>query len=164
MKEGLIGVNRMVFPQEEILDCQKLYEEDFYLWIQTTAKLLQEKRFNEVDLDNLIDEVEALGRSERKAIRSNLKVLLMHLLKYQYQSQKRSNSWLSTIKEHRQRLRDDLKDSPSLKPYLRDIFAAIYVDARLEAAAETGLSLETFPLECPFSPEQTLNPEFLPDL
>lgn len=153
----------MAVPQETILDYQKLYEEDFYLWIKTTAKLLQEKRFNEVDLENLIDEVETLGRSERKAIRSNLKVLLMHLLKHKYQPQKRSNSWLSTIKEHRQRLRDDLKDSPSLKPYLQDIFQEIYQQARELAELETNLPLETFPLESPFSPEQTLAPEYLPE-
>lgn len=154
----------MSVPQQITVNSTNLYEQDFYLWIQTTANLLKEKRFDELDLENLLEEIETMGRSERKAVRNNLKVLLMHLLKYQYQPEKRSNSWRYTIIEHRNRLKDNLQDSPSLKPYLRDIFTAIYEDARLEAAAETGLSLETFPLECPFSPEQTLNPEFLPDL
>ena len=149
---------------EKIFDNQsKLYQEDFYLWVQTTAKLLREKRFNEIDLENLVDEVETLGRAERKAIRSNLKVLLMHLLKYQYQPEKRSNSWNYTIIEHRNHLKSDLKDSPSLKPYLQEIFAEVYVDARVEAAAETNLPLKTFPQESPFTPEQTLNSEFYPE-
>jgi hypothetical protein len=139
-----------------------LYQEDFYLWVQTTAKLLREKRFNEIDLESLVDEVETLGRSERKAIRSNLKVLLMHLLKYQYQAEKPSKSWNYTIIEHRNRLKDDLKDSPSLKPYLQEVFAEVYQDARLEAAAETNLPLKTFPQESPFTPEETLNLEFFP--
>ncbi len=150
-------------PQKLTVDLANLYEKDFYLWIQITAKLLKEKHFNELDLKNLLEEIETMGRSERKAVKNNLRVLLMHLLKYQYQPEKRSNSWRYTIIEHRNRLKDYLQDSPSLKPYLREVFTEIYQDARLEAATETGLSLETFPPESPFSPEQTLNLEFLPN-
>jgi Domain of unknown function DUF29 len=112
---------------------------------------------------NLIEELEAMGRSEKSAIESNLRILLMHLLKYKYQSEKRTNSWLFTIREHRQRLRDDFKNSPSLKRYFLDIFPECYQDARELAADETGLSINTFPIESPFSQEDTLNPDYLPE-
>lgn len=141
----------------------EFYNKDFYSWVKITAKLLREKRFDEIDLDNLIDEVETLGRSERKAVKSNLKVLLMHLLKYKYQPEKRFKSWLVTIKEHRQRLQDDLKDSPSLKPYFQENFTETYQQARELAALETDLPLEIFPLESPFVPEQTLDYNYLPE-
>ena len=153
----------MTSTQKTELNYDEFYNEDFYSWVKITAKLLREKRFNEIDLDNLIDEVETLGRSERKAIKSNLKVLLMHLLKYQYQPEKRSKSWLVTIKEHRQRLQDDLKDSRSLKPYFQEIFTETYQQARELAALETDLPLEIFPLEFPFTPEQTLDYNYLPE-
>ena len=102
-------------------------------------------------------------RSEKKAIRSNLRILLMHLLKYKYQSEKRTNSWLFTIREHRKRLRDDFKNSPSLKRYFREVFEECYQDARELAADETGLTIDTFPVESPFSQEETLNPDYLPE-
>lgn len=76
-----------------------LYDQDFYLWIETTVKLLQENKFDQVDLLNLIEELECMGRSQKNALKSNLIIVLMHLLKYKYQPQKRSNSWLLTIFE-----------------------------------------------------------------
>jgi Domain of unknown function DUF29 len=155
-------VRKMTVTQAKNMNLAHLYEQDFFLWLQTTANLLKEKQFQEIDLENLIEEIESMGRGEKRAVKSNLKILLMHLLKYQYQSQLRSNSWRYTIIEHRNRLKDDLKDSPSLKPYLLEVFEDTYQDARKEASAETGLSLDTFPLESPFSIEETLNPDFLP--
>lgn len=139
-----------------------LYDRDFYLWLERTAMLLRKGEFSQLDMPNLIEEIEAMGRSEKDALESNLVVVLMHLLKYTYQPSMRSNSWKSSIREHRRRLKKALKNSPSLKPYLNEVFAEAYLDARDLAADETGLSLENFPLQSPFTIEQTLNPDYLP--
>ena len=140
-----------------------LYEQDFYLWIENTVNQLKTGQLLEVDLGNLIEEIESMGRSEKQALESDLIIVLLHLLKYKYQPDKRSNSWLSSIYEHRRRLRKALKSSPSLKPYYTEVFEECYQDARQEAALETGLTLEVFPVVCPFTPEATLDSEFLPN-
>jgi Domain of unknown function DUF29 len=140
-----------------------IYDRDYYLWIETTAKQLQERKFLEIDIDNLAEEIESIGRSEKCALKSNLVVVLMHLLKWQYQPSVRSNSWKSSIREHRRRLRDALQDSPSLKPYLIEVFGECYQDSREQAADETDLPLAIFPVISPFSPDQTLSPEYLPE-
>ncbi|CAD5964604.1 DUF29 domain-containing protein [Planktothrix agardhii 1029] len=139
-----------------------LYDRDFYLWLQTTINILKEGKFAEVDLENLLEELESMGRSDKNALKSNLKVLLMHLLKYKYQPEKLTNSWVYTIREHRQRLRDTFKTSPSLYRFFEDIFNESYQDARELAADETGLSINLFPTESPFTVEEVLNPDFLP--
>ncbi|MDZ8025193.1 MAG: DUF29 domain-containing protein [Nostoc sp. SerVER01] len=140
-----------------------LYEQDFYLWIQTTAELLKQKNFTQLDLENLIEEIETVGRSEKKALRSNLEVVLMHLLKYKYQTGKRSGSWRATIREHRKRLKEALEESPSLKPYFDEVFGQCYDDARLLAADETELDVAIFPEQSPFTAEQVLDRDFLPE-
>ena len=139
-----------------------LYDQDFYLWLQTNINLLKEGKFAEIDLENLLEELESMGRSDKNALKSNLKILLMHLLKYKYQNKKRTNSWNYTIIEHRQRLRDTFKTSPSLYRFFEDIFNESYQDARELAAGATGLSIQIFPLESPFTKEEVLNPDFLP--
>ena len=139
-----------------------LYDRDFYLWLQTTINILKEGKFAEVDLENLLEELESMGRSDKNALKSNLKVLLMHLLKYKYQPEKLTNSWVYTIREHRQRLRDTFKTSPSLYRFFEDIFNESYQDARELAADETGLSINLVPTESPFTVEEVLNPDFLP--
>ncbi|MFN6516634.1 MAG: DUF29 domain-containing protein [Nostoc sp. CreGUA01] len=149
-------------PQSSMTSGADLYERDFYLWIQTTTELLKQKNFTQLDLENLIEEIETMGRSEKKALRSNLEVVLMHLLKYQYQAEKRSGSWRATIREHRKRLKEALLESPSLKPYFDEVFGECYDHARLLAADETELPIATFPEQCPLTPEQVLDPDFLP--
>ncbi len=139
-----------------------LYDRDFMIWIETTVKLLKDKKFTELDLENLIEEIEDIGKSHKSAIRNNLIVVLLHLLKWQYQPEKRTNSWKFSIREHRRRIDDDFQDSPSLKRYYGEIFAKCYQNACKLAADETGLALETFPPESQFTPEQVLDPEFLP--
>lgn len=138
------------------------YEQDYALWLHTTCQLLRAGRLADLDIANLLEELDDMGRSEKRALTSNLIVVLMHLLKYAYQPGQRSNSWRFTIKEHRRRLQEALKNSPSLKPYLEQVFAECYQEARDLAATETGMSLATFPAESPFSPEQSLDREFLP--
>lgn len=139
-----------------------LYDEDFHLWLEKTASLLKERRFHELDLLNLIEEIETLGRSEKNALTNNLIIVLLHLLKYKYQPQKRSNSWLSSILEHRDRLQDILEDSPSLRNYIDEVWAKSYERARRRAAIETGLPTNVFPVESPFTPEQVLDIDWLP--
>lgn len=139
-----------------------LYEQDFYLWLQTNINLLKEGKFAEIDLENLLEELESMGRSDKNALKSNLRVLLMHLLKYKYQPDKRSNSWNYTIIEHRIRLEETFKTSPSLYRFFEDIFNESYQNARKLAAGETGLSIKIFPPESPFTVEEVLNPDFLP--
>ena len=141
-----------------------LYEQDYYLWLETTAKLLREGQLSALDAAHLLEEIEDMGRSERRAVYSNLKILLMHLLKYRYQPQKRSNSWISSIVEHQQRLKKAFKESPSLQPYYVEVFNECYQDARELAAAETGLAIEDFPVETLFTPQEILNSDYLSNL
>ncbi len=141
---------------------QTLYEQDYSQWLTITAKKLRQGKLAEIDLVNLIEEIEDMGRSERKAVRSNLRILLMHLLKYKYQPEKRTNIWLFTIVEHRKRLQQSFQDSPSLKPYFLEVFAESYQDAIDLAVAETGLLRNSFPNQSPFTPQETLNVDYLP--
>ena len=140
----------------------QLYQQDFYAWTVATAEMLKNKAWDKVDLTNLIEEVEAMGRSEKAALESNLVVVLMHLLKYLYQPERRSTSWINSIVEHRRRIDKALKNSPSLKPYIQEVFLECYQDARVDAAAETGLAEEIFPVEPPFSFAQAIDPKFQP--
>jgi hypothetical protein len=150
-------------PKTSEIKDNNLYERDYYRWLENTAQILKEGNLQNLDIPNLIEEIEDMGRSEKRAVKSNLIIVLMHLLKYQYQKEKRSNSWLFTIKEHRRRLREEFQTSPSLKKYSIEVLAECYQDARDLAATETGLSIDTFPVQSPFTPEQTLNPDYLPD-
>ncbi|MEN9226126.1 MAG: DUF29 domain-containing protein [Thermostichus sp. HHBFW_bins_43] len=140
-----------------------LYDQDYYLWSQKMAALLRNKHWDELDIDNIAEEIESLGRSERRALESNLTILLMHLLKWRYQPAKQTNSWRYTIREHRQRIEKEIKESPSLKPYLVEIVPEMYENARQLAADETGLGITVFPSECPFAIEDILNSDFLPN-
>ena len=140
-----------------------LYDQDFNLWLENTINSLRQGKLLEVDYENLIEELESMGRSEKNALKSNLRVLLMHLLKYKYQPEKRTNSWLFTITEHRQRIEDSLETSPSLKPFLNQILVKCYQGARRLAANETGLSINIFPQDCPFLLDNILDFNYLPN-
>jgi hypothetical protein len=144
---------------------ENLYHRDYYLWLETTAKVLTDGRWNELDVDNLIEEIESMERSEKRAIESNLVVLLLHLLTYLlkwrfYQPSMQTGSWKGSILEHRRRLQKDLKASPSLNNYLQEVFAECYEDARQQAAAETNLPIEAFPIASPFTPDEALNKNY----
>lgn len=139
-----------------------LYNQDYYLWLENTVKLLLNEKFSEININYLIEELEDMGRSEKRAVSSNLRILLMHLLKYKYQPKKRSNSWLFTIVEHRKRLKVLFKNSPSLKNYYYAVFSETYQDAKDLASAETSLSINNFPDSSPFTPEDVLNENYLP--
>ncbi|BAY79851.1 hypothetical protein NIES25_63390 (plasmid) [Nostoc linckia NIES-25] len=135
---------------------QNLYDKDFYLWTQTVVQQLKEEKFNEVDIPNLVEEIESMGRSEKRELKSRLIVLLMHLIKWQYQPEKRSESWRSTITEQRICIEGLLEDSPSLQPFIAEVFEDCYQKSRLKASDETGIKLNFFPQESPFTLEETL--------
>ncbi|WP_334852324.1 DUF29 domain-containing protein [Nostoc sp.] len=141
---------------------QTLYETDYLQWIETTVEKLQSQDYANVEWENLIEEIADMGRSERRSLKSNLIVILMHLLKWQFQPDKRSGSWEGSIIEHRRRVKEALDDSPSLKSYLEIVFAECYAQAVKQAKAETGISMESFPLNCPYQLAEVTDDEFLP--
>ena len=143
----------MTTHQPTVITNDNLYDQDFYLWIETISKQLKAGKFAEIDLANLIEEIESMGKSEKRELKSRLIVLLMHLLKWQYQPEKRSESWRSTITEQRICIELLLEDSPSLQPLFIEIFADCYEKARLKASEETGIKLNFFPKESPFTLE-----------
>ena len=119
----------IVMVTEIGIDRQSLYKADYLKWIETTVEKLRSQDFSKVDWENLIEEIESMGRSECKSLKSNLIVVLIHLLKWQFQPELRSRSWKSSIFEHRRRIHEDIEDSPSLKPYLEEVFAKCYSNA-----------------------------------
>ena len=141
------------------------YDEDFYAWTQLQASLLREKKASNLDYANLAEEIESLGRSERKEVRSYLEGLILHLLTWRYQSAYRqaSHSWRDSIEENRARIPDCLDDSPSLRPQLPDLLRQCYPHARRGAARETRLPLATFPETCPWTVDQLLDATFWPE-
>ncbi len=138
------------------------YEEDVVLWAREQARLLRERRFDELDLDHLVDEVEGVGKSERREIRNRMAVLVAHLLKWKYQPGRRSPSWQTTIRDQRSKLLGVIEDSPSLNSYPAEHFDETYRSGRLKAAAETGIDFTLFPEQPPFTVEQVLDDGFLP--
>jgi hypothetical protein len=153
--------------RESVIQCLSpgtdLYEKDYVLWSETIVQQLRDRAYDQVDWVNLIEEIEDMSRRERKALQSNLVVLLLHLLKWQFQAQMRSGSWRGSIVEHRQRIQDDLQESPSLRSVLPQVWDEAYRKAVARAVAETGLEIEVFPIVCPYDVEQILDDEFLPD-
>lgn len=134
-----------------------LYERDLYAWAMQNAVLLRAGRLGEIDHMNIAEELESMGRSERRALESRLAVLLMHLLKWCYQPERRGRSWQATIREQQRQVARLLADNPSLRPELPKLVADAYIDAVLLAIAETGLDEATFPVTCPFALEQIMS-------
>lgn len=133
-----------------------LYETDFNLWLEETAVLLKQGKLERLDIENLLEEIEGMSRSEKDAVESNLIRVFQHLLKWHYQALKRSPSWAYTIVEHSRRLNKAFKHSPSLKRHFDAVFDECYADACQAASVETQLSLAAFPKSCPFSESDVL--------
>ncbi len=133
---------------------QDLYHQDYTAWSDEQALLLEQQRWDELDLVNLIEEVKDLGNRHRDALESQLTRLLMHLLKWQYQPEPRSNSWRSSIREARKQIARLIRKHPVLRIHLEQIYEQWYLDAREDARDETGLDINTFPLACPYSIQQ----------
>lgn len=142
---------------------RSLYEKDFLAWTDLTANLTRTRQFERVDWDNVIEEIEALGRSERDKLVSSLKVLFAHLLKWQFQPEKHSKSWENTIFKERSSIVEYLEDMPGLQQFLSsERIVKAYNRGRSIAIKETELNEELFPRDYPYNIEQILDFEFLP--
>jgi hypothetical protein len=140
-----------------------LYDQDFYAWANKQATLLREGKLDEADIANIAEEIESMGRSERRELVNRLTVILLHLLKWQFQPGLRGNSWRLSIEEQRYRLEDHLNDNPSLTSQLDKAMRDAYRLALVEVERETGLARGTFPLQCPYSFESATSAEFWPE-
>lgn len=148
-----------------------LYDRDLQLWIEQTIKQLNNRQFESLDIEHLIEELTDLGKSEKNALKSNLMILLAHLLKLQVQSDApdtMKRSWYSSVIEHRQRVLNNLEDTPSLKGFLEEAVQKAYADGRKIAIKESKMAKfgvripdeREYPLNCPFSIEQIFNEDF----
>ncbi|MGD9974794.1 MAG: DUF29 domain-containing protein [Desulfatirhabdiaceae bacterium] len=133
-----------------------LYEQDFYQWTIQQANLLKAGALSQLDIGNLIEEVESMGRSEKRELVNRLTVLITHLLKWDCQPERRGRSWELTIREQRLRLSKHLKNNPSLKPVLEECIADAFELAVVKTMKETGFSEPTFPESCPYTIEQIM--------
>ena len=140
-----------------------LYDADFYAWANQQAALLRAGRINEADIANIAEEIESMGRSEKRELISRLAVLLMHLLKWQFQPGMRSRSWRLTIRTQRRSLKRHLRDNPSLKSQLHEAMTDAFGDATIVAEQETGLEPDIFPAECPWSYDEIIDDTFWPE-
>lgn len=138
------------------------YDKDFYAWTMHNAELIRQGRFSEIDVEHVAEEIESMGRSDKRELISRLAVLVAHLLKWQLQPARHSNSWKYTIKEQRLEIADLLKESPSLNHELNSRLDHAYKRAIVIAAKEIGLDEKKFPKSCPFTLEQCLKYTFLP--
>lgn len=149
----------------------QLYDQDLQLWIEETISQLKHREFDSLDIQHLIEELVDLGKSEKNALKSNLKILLAHLLKLYVQfdaPETIKRSWYSSVIEHRQRVLDNLADTPSLQSFLGEGIAKAYGDGRKLAIKEGKLAKfgvripkeNEYPLNCPFSTEQILDEDF----
>jgi Domain of unknown function DUF29 len=139
------------------------YDDDFYAWTMEQARLLRSGELSLLDVENIAEELESMGRSDKRELDSRLEVLLVHLLKWRVQVQFRSRSWSGTIREQRSRIEDLASESPSLRPQLSRIQPSLYARARRVASNETGLPASMFPASCPFTAEQVMAEDFVPD-
>jgi hypothetical protein len=126
------------------------YDEDVYAWAQEQARLLRAGQLTEVDAENVAEEILDVGRNEYDKLESALRILLMHMLKWDHQLDRRSRSWAATIAIQRRHARRQLEENPSLKNRLEEAIANAFADARLAAAGETGISIKAFPATCPY--------------
>ncbi|MBP7974550.1 MAG: DUF29 domain-containing protein [Acinetobacter sp.] len=140
------------------------YEQDFVGWLNTQAELLKTGKVNELDIKNLVEEIEAMGRSEKRELENRMIILVMHLLKWTFQPNYQSRSWANTINEQRRRIGRVIKDSPSLKNSLNDTewFNDIWQSALYQAVSETGLDIKIFPEQPIWTTQQILVDDFFP--
>jgi len=141
-----------------------LYDLDFYRWLQHQADTLRAGKFSELDLENLIEEIETVGRSEKRSLVSSLSLVLMHLIKWQYQPDFRSKSWMFTIRNQRDEVRVILEDSPSLKAFMETAIERAWEKALIKAEKETGIESERFPQTCPWTFDEFMDDDFWPDI
>ena len=139
-----------------------LYEQDFYAWANEQAQLLRTGKLSEADIEHIAEEIESMGKTEKRELVSRLTVLLLHLLKWQFQPARRGKSWKNSVEVQRISLRSHMRDNPSLKSSLDDAIIEAYRVAQLEAENETGIDKDSFPSVCPWSFEQMMAEDFWP--
>ena len=139
------------------------YDSDFFAWASEQASLLRAGKWSQADIENIAEEIESMGRTEKRELISRLRILLLHLLKWRFQPSGRSSSWRASIRIQRIDLAAHMKDNPSLKAILREAMATAFEGAVIEAAEETRIPETAFPATCPWSYEDIMNPEFWPD-
>ncbi len=139
------------------------YRDDFVRWCFEQAAILQRRDFSDADLPNLIEELESMGNEQRHALRSSYRMIIMHLLMWQFQPKKRTRSWTSTITRERVHIADREGDSKTLRDQADTLVAKAYKGAVLRAAAETGLPLKTFPADCPYTVEGLRDADWVPE-
>ncbi len=139
------------------------YDQDFYGWTQEQAALLRAGQLHVLDITNLIEEIEAMGRSEQRELENRLVVLLVQLLKWKYQVNRRCRSWQLTIKTQRIEFLKVLRDNLGLKPGLNQCLIDAYQLATIKASQETGLDEAIFPASCPWDLSDAIKQDFYPD-
>ena len=139
-----------------------LYDQDFYAWSGQQTALLRAGNLAQADLENIAEEIESMGRTEKRELVSRLTVLLLHLLKWQFQPKKRGKSWQLSMDEQRFQTASHLADNPSLKARLPETITEAYHVAVIKAARETRLSKKAFPATCQYSFEQMMDDDFWP--
>lgn len=155
----------MVVPEthsKSAMLAPSLYESDFYAWTLEQASLLRSHQWAQIDLSNLIEEIESLGKQQRQELRNRLSILIGHLLKWEYQTKHRSRSWLATLRIQRLDISELLADNPSLKPYLEEALQTAYLKSVALAVCETNLPERTFPKDCPYELSEVLSDRFYP--
>jgi hypothetical protein len=139
------------------------YDQDFYAWAMHNAELLRRGKFSEIDAENIAEELESMGKRDKRQLINRSVVLLIHLLKWEFQPEKRSRSWKSSIVEQRRRILQLLEDSPSLDQELDTKLDYVYREAIKQVIIETGMKTTLFPQKCPYSKEQILSDVFYPE-
>lgn len=137
-------------------------DEDYCAWAYAQARALREGRLDDIDINNIAEELEDLGKSQRRELTNRLAVLIAHLLKWQHQDAFRGNSWKATITEQRLRIADHLEENPSLRAQLPEVIVKAYRYGVQRAVRETGFSRGTFPDRCPYNEVDLLNEQFFP--
>lgn len=140
-----------------------LYETDFHAWTQEQAELLRQGQLSHLDREHVAEEIESLGQQQRQELENRFGVLVGHLLKWQFQPNYQSKSWRATIREQRRKIQRLIQQNPSLKPYLPEAIAEGYESGLAIVIRETPLDYEDLPDICPYTAEQTLDNNFLPD-
>jgi hypothetical protein len=138
------------------------YEDDLFAWTQEQAALLRAQTVDGIDWENLAEEIESMGRRDRRELKSRLRVILLHLLKWQAQPKLRGGGWRKTLLTQRVEIRDLLQQSPSLRREVPGLIRDAYPDAVKEAMDETGLRADVFPNTCPYAPDDVLDEDHLP--
>jgi hypothetical protein len=139
------------------------YEEDLYAWSQEQAAFLRARRADSLDWDHLAEEIEWMVGRDRRELKNRLRIILLHLLKWQGQPGRRGASWRKSLRTQRRHIKDLLQESPSLRRLVPELMREVFLDAVNDAADETGLPRDRFPADCPYAPNDVLAEEYLPD-